>query len=337
MSSNRVLRETPFGIDWLRKILASFLVLISLGAMIAAPAFAYNKAKVKVDALIVRQSASLKSKRIAVLSKGTIVTVYGVKNNWCKINTGSKTGFVQKQFLQKINTPNNNNDNNSTPDPSDSSNNSNTSSNTLCKGAKGEAVKKLQARLNSLGYLPSGSVDGNYEDSTVVAVKHFQLQTGLKIDGKADAVTQNKLNDTDAPRCVRIVTKNWFNSNINSIFPRSSTVTVVDCATGRRLKIIRVQGSNHADCEPATSSDTAIFKSIYNGKWSWNARAVILVAKGELVAASLNSMPHGKDFIKSNNYKGQFCLHTTGSKTHGSRCVNSNHQAKIIAASKYLQ
>jgi hypothetical protein len=30
-------------------------------------------------------------------------------------------------------------------------------------------------------------------------------------------------------------------------------------------------------------------------------------------------------------------MHTTGSKTHGSSCINGNHQSKIIAASKYLQ
>jgi len=357
MSSNRILRKTPSVIDWLKKILASFLVLVSLGALIAAPAFAVDKARVKVSSLIVRQHASVKSKRIAVLKKGAIVTVYGVKNNWCKINTGSKTGFVQKHNLQKINLPNENKNDDKNNDKNTDNNNDNKNNDkyddiptldttdpsddtpgTLSKGAQGDTVKALQTRLWYLNYLTAlNAADGTFGDSTETAVKRFQLQAGLTISGKADKTTQERLNAKDAPRCARIVTKNWFNSNINSLFPRGSTVTVVDCATGRRFRIIRVQGSNHADCEPATSTDTAVFKSIYNGKWSWNARAVILVAKGELVAASLNSMPHGKDFIKSNNFKGQFCLHTTGSKTHGSSCINSNHQVKIDAASKFLQ
>ena len=64
-------------------------------------------------------------------------------------------------------------------------------------GSSGDAVKALQNRLKSLGYL-SGKADGNYGESTRAAVVAFQVQAGLKADGKAGTSTLNKLYSQDA-------------------------------------------------------------------------------------------------------------------------------------------
>ena len=62
---------------------------------------------------------------------------------------------------------------------------------TLRKGSKGEAVKKLQQRLMELGYkLPRFGADGDYGNETVAAVKAFQQDWGLKVDGIAGPETQ---------------------------------------------------------------------------------------------------------------------------------------------------
>ncbi|HBN07639.1 MAG TPA: hypothetical protein DD435_02980 [Cyanobacteria bacterium UBA8530] len=52
----------------------------------------------------------------------------------------------------------------------------------LKTGAKGDAVKKLQARLEELGFDPGG-VDGNMGPNTATAVKKFQASKGLEADG----------------------------------------------------------------------------------------------------------------------------------------------------------
>lgn len=68
---------------------------------------------------------------------------------------------------------------------------------TLRKGDAGEAVRKLQRRLKELGYFTS-SVDGDYGEKTVSAVKAFQRRNGLSADGVAGAATLKRLNGEDA-------------------------------------------------------------------------------------------------------------------------------------------
>ena len=62
----------------------------------------------------------------------------------------------------------------------------------LGMGDKGEAVKKLQARLMELGYL-TGSLDGAYGYQTRNAVMLFQEANGLVKDGVAGRATQTRL------------------------------------------------------------------------------------------------------------------------------------------------
>lgn len=55
--------------------------------------------------------------------------------------------------------------------------------------ATGAQVKKLQDKLQNLGYY-TGSSDGKYGSGTTEAVRTFQLRNGLKIDGVAGPATQ---------------------------------------------------------------------------------------------------------------------------------------------------
>ena len=63
---------------------------------------------------------------------------------------------------------------------------------TLENGHTGEAVRKLQQKLKSLGYY-TGSVDGTFGDGTEAAVMAFQLKNNLTVDGKAGPATQRVL------------------------------------------------------------------------------------------------------------------------------------------------
>ena len=64
----------------------------------------------------------------------------------------------------------------------------------LKKGAKGEQVKTLQRLLLMLGYSMKGyGVDGSFGGATETAVKTFQKNQGLTIDGSVGKATWDKM------------------------------------------------------------------------------------------------------------------------------------------------
>ncbi|TAF11354.1 MAG: lysin [Nostocales cyanobacterium] len=60
-------------------------------------------------------------------------------------------------------------------------------------GSEGAKVEKLQQILTSLNLDP-GTIDGNFGNQTLVAVKQFQIKQGLEADGVVGSNTQNALN-----------------------------------------------------------------------------------------------------------------------------------------------
>ena len=73
------------------------------------------------------------------------------------------------------------------------------STGTLKVGSTGDDVRKMQNRLKELGYL-KGSADGDFGAATETAVKAFQAQNGLTVDGKAGTATLNKLYSASAKK-----------------------------------------------------------------------------------------------------------------------------------------
>ena len=67
----------------------------------------------------------------------------------------------------------------------------------LKKGSKGEAVREVQKKLKELGFL-KGSADGDFGDATEAAVRAFQKQYGLTVDGKVGNATMAKLTTAKA-------------------------------------------------------------------------------------------------------------------------------------------
>ncbi|MEX2462285.1 MAG: spore cortex-lytic enzyme [Paenibacillaceae bacterium] len=75
-------------------------------------------------------------------------------------------------------------------------------------GAKGDDIYELQARMKYLGFF-KGNVDGQYGYQTLKAVKYFQSEFGLPVDGVVGAKTKVKLWEATkkwAP------TENWKNN-----------------------------------------------------------------------------------------------------------------------------
>lgn len=148
-------------------------------------------------------------------------------------------------------------------------------------------------------------------------------------------------NDVEAKKQSRkdkIKMTQW--EEVNEILPRYSKFTVVDLETGLKFRVQRRAGSNHADVQPLTSKDTAIMKEIYNGKWSWKRRAIIIVSDDGKIAASMHGMPHGGGALK-NNFPGHFCIHFYGSTTHRTNFMDLSHKLMILKSAgnleKYIQ
>lgn len=70
---------------------------------------------------------------------------------------------------------------------------------TIRKGNMGELVKQLQTKLSALGYdLGICGIDGDFGQATEKAVKAFQKDHGLKVDGIVGPLTWEALNGAQA-------------------------------------------------------------------------------------------------------------------------------------------
>jgi N-acetylmuramoyl-L-alanine amidase len=72
----------------------------------------------------------------------------------------------------------------------------NSDPNVLEMGDSGDKVKELQTWLTDYGYY-SGAVDGNFGADTEKAVKQFQLEASIQVDGKVGNQTQTTMEKWD--------------------------------------------------------------------------------------------------------------------------------------------
>ncbi|MGE5558620.1 MAG: peptidoglycan-binding domain-containing protein [Bacillota bacterium] len=209
----------------------------------------------------------------------------------------------------------------------------------LTYGSRGFSVRRLQQDLAYLGYL-SGLPTGYYGAKTKSAVKSFQRDNGLEIDGIAGPRTLEFVARRVRERSASLSSRRndamglvpW--SEVNLIFPRGATAKVWDTETKKCFTVWRLQGAFHADVEPLTKEDTAIMLDILGGRWNSARRAVLVEIGGRLIAGSIYPYPHGNEAIHNNNFNGQFCLHFLGSRVHKSGRVDPTHQAAVMRAAE---
>lgn len=113
---------------------------------------------------------------------------------------------------------------------------------------------------------------------------------------------------------------------------RKNVFTITDLETGLSFRVQRRAGSDHADVQPLTKEDTAVMKRIYDGRWSWKRKPIVVTYGSHRLAASMNGMPHGGDGIPENGFSGHFCVHFQGSTSHKSKYPDSAHQLMIYKA-----
>jgi hypothetical protein len=87
--------------------------------------------------------------------------------------------------------------------------------------------------------------------------------------------------------------------DVNRLFPKFAYAKITDVDTHLTFNVQRRGGLYHADVQPLTAGDTAAMKKIYNGKWSWKRKAVIVqLDNGKKIAGSMHGMPHGQGELK---------------------------------------
>lgn len=124
--------------------------------------------------------------------------------------------------------------------------------------------------------------------------------------------------------------------DVNKLLPKYTKFTVRDLVTGKEFNVQRRAGSRHADVQPLTEEDTKIMKEIYQGRWSWKRRAIIVIHDKKNIAASMHGMPHGAGALK-NNFPGHFCIHFYGSTTHRRNFMDLSHKLMILKSAGKLE
>lgn len=122
-------------------------------------------------------------------------------------------------------------------------------------------------------------------------------------------------------------------SEVNVLLPKKSMFTVVDIDKGLTFRVQRRAGSRHADVQPLTKEDSKTMKRIFDDRWSWDRRAILVITDNNTaIAASMNGMPHGGVGIPDNGFSGHFCIHFLGSSTHRSIHPDLLHQLMVYTA-----
>ncbi|WP_299089389.1 hypothetical protein [uncultured Metabacillus sp.] len=161
--------------------------------------------------------------------------------------------------------------------------------------------------------------------SYVFSIGLFFFMIGFSEEKTFAASIENR----QAPISFQITLQNW--EAVNHILQKKSTFTVIDVETGKSFEVQRRAGSRHADVQPITKKDTKIMKEIYDGRWSWRRKAVLILANDSLIPASMHGMPHGAGALQ-NGFPGHFCIHFPGSTTHRSGKADLSHHVMILKA-----
>ncbi|TRY26376.1 hypothetical protein FOI68_09010 [Brevibacillus sp. LEMMJ03] len=166
--------------------------------------------------------------------------------------------------------------------------------------------------------------DGRLYDQNRQSAVHLTADAAKELDGYVHRLEQVHFGKP----------LDW--SEVRRVFKRMGYATVIDLETGERFRVQRRAGSRHADVQPLTKEDTRIMKQIYQGRWSWKRRAILVEVNGTYFAASMHGMPHGAGAIRGNQFPGHFCIHFMGSSTHRRKEPDPSHSLMILKASGKL-
>lgn len=137
------------------------------------------------DALNIRASASTSGNVITTLPNGHKVYIIETLSGWYKVtfisNGAVYTGYASSDYMTVSDITSSSDCPYSEPTV------------TVRQGDSGNNVKWVQWHLAQLGYLSTSGVDGSFGSGTLAAVKQFQTDKGLTVDGLVGSGTRTAL------------------------------------------------------------------------------------------------------------------------------------------------
>ena len=309
-------------------ILAAVAALLLAFSLSVWAAGAENGATAKVSGSDVRLrgAGNTNSAILAVMKKGSELTVVERSGDWYKVIFGEQTGYVLATYITLDETPVPSAETVAIPaDAVDALTDVN-----LTLGAINAANVRLRAAGNT-----NADILATMSRRTQLSVldysgEWYKVQAGDKVGyvlgvyvtlgEEAQAIIEG----TSAEQV------DWFSEG-KYIMKPGVKATVTDVATGISFQVKVLANGNHADVEPMTAEDTAKILKI-RGKFSWTPRAIWVSVDGRTIAASCNGMPHDVSNIKNNDFPGHFCIHFYNSKNHYNGKVDPAHQAQVQIA-----
>ena len=288
-----------------------------------------------------RYEPSTDAKRVGTANSGDCFYYVDTTDGWFQ----TKAGYWISSDYAKVMSDSEVNDYNKNNGSSDDS------GSTYTLGSTGTTVSYIQNALTSLGYYDK-IVTGHYGKYTKEAVRDFQRDYGLTADGVCGPVTLAEIQKAFAGSSSATTTyndtiydlNNWFNEKARMSelgLKKGGRCKLTDLRTGKSLNIYIQSAGNHADVEPLTAADTTTLCEIYGAstakKIGWEARPMMITVGNYQFICSIYGEPHGVNTITDNNFDGQFCLHFTGSKTHGTGQTLQRHVNAIKEATTILQ
>lgn len=107
------------------------------------------------------------------------------------------------------------------------------------QGSSGTEVRYLQQNLIGLGYL-TGTADGSYGPRTVKAVRQFQADFGLSVDGKAGNATQTAVRNAIVRLQVELKRAGFAPGSADGHFGSKTRTALKKYQSDRGLKVIGV-------------------------------------------------------------------------------------------------
>ena len=186
-----------------RGIAAVLLIAVIFSMLPEAMAASSYTGTINADKVFFRLYASSSSVYHCQLSKGTKVTVTGVKGDFYKVTYNKNTGYVMKKYVTLSSAAEKALNGSSSSSGSTAKSTSKYANiTTISKlgdppdytqyASSGDSVEKLQQALKIKGFY-NGVVDGKFGDGTRAAVKAYQKSVGISQTGKADYATIMKL------------------------------------------------------------------------------------------------------------------------------------------------
>ncbi|GAU77173.1 peptidoglycan-binding protein [Fusibacter sp. 3D3] len=220
------------------------------------------------------------------------------------------------------------------------------------KGDNNSDVALIQSALHMMGYLESDAFTTLYGDQTIEAVKKLQTASGLEADGVIGSSTFDIFKRYGIlTNAVAVVSRgdqrngeylDWFKdvlpmaeSKYGADYRGKIKIVIEDYQTGVKINALFSYGHNHMDIEPLTKEDTEKIKKLWNYKYDWTMRPVLVYYLDHVVAGSLAGMPHAGstlDRIGDNGMSGVCDLHFRNSRTHATNKIDERHQKQVRIA-----